>query len=183
MASSAEATQERDDIEARQLRTTGAQVAQQEDTSFERDVLEYLGKSDLDEKLDDNKYRHLKEVLSGLLSRDFVLAYVSDAEHNEGKWDLRILKNIVELYFPSDDCLVTGDLRAAINDDPDDTVEPLTKDERLQIEVFFRVVEKRLTRSKNMKQQEMLRTSIAQTEVRRDSESNGGRGLLGRLRR
>lgn len=182
MASSAHTDGEMDDVEARRLRISGGQEAQARDTSFERDVLEYLGKSDLDEQLGGQKYAHLYEILQGLLSRDLVLAYVNTAEHNEGKWDLRILKEIVYLYFPPPECLVVGEDRAAINDDPDDTVEPLTKDEKLHIEIFFRIVEKRLTRSRDMKQQEMLRTSIAQTEVRRDGDGNSG-GLLGRLRR
>lgn len=175
MASSAEAAQERDDIEARQLRTTGAQVAQQEDTSFERDVLEFLAESDLS---DQNK-----DILKDYLSRDLVFANIDSAEYNELKWELRVLKEILYLHYPSPDCLVTGELRAAINDDPDDTVEPLTQEERLRIETFFRNIRLRLTRSKDMKQQEMLRTSIAQTEVRRDGDNSGGKGLLGRLRR
>lgn len=166
--------EQKDDAEERQIRITGAQAAQMEDTSFERDVLEYLAESDLDDQK--------KRILRDYLSRDWVFANIGNAEYHELKWELRVLKEILYLHYPAPDCLVTGPVRAAINDDPQDMVEPLTQEERLRIETFFRNIRLRLTRSKGMKQQQMLRTSIAQTEVRRNNEDAGG-GIRGKILR
>lgn len=165
--------EELDEYEERQLRQTGGQVAQQEDTSFERDVLEFLAKTDVSDQG--------RAVFKDYLSRDFVFANLDYADYNEMKWELRVLKEALRLLFPPQECLVVGDDRAAINDDPSDQAVPMTQEDRARMESLFRIARLRLTRSKDMKQQEVLRTSIAQTEVRRgERESNGG--IRGKIR-
>lgn len=184
MASSAHTDGEQmDDVEERQMRIEGSKAAHLDEVTQERDVLEYLSESDLADKLEENKYEKIRDVLGDLLSKDFPLGNLSKAEHIERKWDLRTLKDIVVTSFPSQDCLVVGEDRAAIYDDPSDDVTPLTREERLHIEAFFRNLEMRLTRAKGMKQQEMLRTSIAQTRVERDQDQRQGGGWLSKLRR
>lgn len=165
-----------DDMEERQLRSQGTQAALTEDSSFERDVLEYLADTDLS---DQNK-----NLLADLLTRDMVFGYLDRPRHTEFDWELRILKETIRLFFPPNDCLVIGEDRAAINDEPSDEATPMSKEDRVRLESFFSILRLRLTRSRNMKQQEMLRTSIAQTEVRRgNNDSDGGlRGKIGNWR-
>lgn len=168
-----EKSEQLDDMEERQLRSQAVQTAQAEDHSVERDVLEYLAETDLSDQD--------KELLKDYVTRDFVLANVDGAEYNELKWELRVLKETMRLFWPPQDCLVTGEDRAAINDDPSDEATPMSQQDRLRLEAFFRNIRLRLTRSRNMKQQEMLRTSIAQTHVQRGNQDNNS-GLTGKFK-
>lgn len=121
-----------------------------------------------------------KEILRNLITKDLVLAYLNDAEVNEVKWHIRIIK---ELYFsihPDQNCLVVGEDRAYINDDTTDRITPLTEQEQIVVESFFMSVITRVTRARGMKQQEMMNTQIA--EHRDNRESGESNGILSRIR-
>ncbi len=121
-----------------------------------------------------------KDVLRNLISKDLVLAYLTEAEVNEVKWHIRVVKELYLTLHPPQDCEISGGDRAAINDDPTDTLHPLTEEERVNVETFFMTVQSRVTRARDMKQQEMTRTQIA--EHRDNTEDNESGGLLGRIR-
>lgn len=121
-----------------------------------------------------------KDLLRNLITKDLVLAYLNDAEVNEVKWHIRIVKELYFAVHPDQNCLVTGKDRAYINDDSTDTMTPLTENEQITVESFFLSVITRVTRARGMKQQEMLNTDIR--EHRDNTESNGSNGIIGRLR-
>lgn len=142
-------------------------------SGFRKDVLRYLAQTDIP-SVSKQKFR-------SLLSRDWVFANLSNADYNELKWELRHLKHLFYDMHPAQDCLVVGDIRAAINDDPRDTLKPLSEDDKREVEQLFRAVRLRLTRSKGMRQQSIIQTNISQTEVNRADDGNSS--ILGRLRR
>lgn len=141
-------------------------------TQVRENIFEELTETDISEGS--------KDVLRNLISKDLVLAYLTEAEVNEVKWHIRIVKEIYLAMHPPQDCEVVGADRAAINDDSEDNLRPLSEKERVNIETFFMTVQTRVTRARNMKQQEMNRTQIAEHRDNRDSDSGGG--ILGRIR-
>lgn len=122
-----------------------------------------------------------KDILRNLVTKDFVLANFSEAEVNEVKWSIRTKQEMFFAIHPDQECEVTGDDRAAINDDPTDQLTPLTQEEKLVAQTFFDGVETRITRARDMKQQEIWNTQIA--ERRSEGAEEDGGGVLGRLRR
>lgn len=161
-----------DDQQTRSLEAAGAQRGWSADGSFRQDILDYLADTDLPAPS--------KDLFAHLISRDWVFANLGNDEFNELKWELRYIKEIFYAHHPNEKCLVTGDLRAAIYDDPGDTLRPLSDGDKQEIEQLFRAIRLRLTRSKNMEQQRVLQTNISQTNVDR-SESDSGGGLTGWL--
>ncbi len=121
-----------------------------------------------------------KDVLRNLISKDLVLAYLTEAEVNEVKWHIRVVKELYLSMHPPQDCEISGGDRAAINDAPEDTLTPLTEEERVNVETFFMTVQSRVTRARDMKQQEMTRTQIAEHRDNGDNDSDGG--LMGKIR-
>lgn len=135
----------------------------------------------LDDLTDTEISEGSKDILRNLVSKDLVLAYLTEAEINEVKWHIRIVKELYLAMHPAQDCLVTGEDRAAINDNSSDRLRALSEEERINIETFFMSVQSRVTRAREMKQQELMNTQIAE---HRDQRSNdGGGGLLGRLKK
>lgn len=139
-------------------------------------LVEFLTSSDLDEGT--------TNMLQNLISKDIVLAYLTEAEVREYKWKLRIKREEFLALHPADDCLVTGQYRAAINDDRTDTLTPLDARQKMQVLSFFDMAETLVTRARGMKQQEMINTEIREhrAEDNRGSESESG-GILGKIRR
>lgn len=163
-----------DEQQMRQLENAATQAGWQEESGFRKDVLRYLAQTDIPDAS--------KREFLNLISRDWVFANLSDAGYNELKWELRHLKHLFYDNHPAHDCLVTGDIRAAINDDPRDTLKPLDDGDIQQVEQLFRTIRLRLTRSKGMQQQRIIQTNISQTEVNRP-DGGGGNGLWSKLKR
>lgn len=134
----------------------------------------------LDDLTDTEISEGSKEILRNLVSKDLVLAYLTEAEINEVKWHIRIVKELYLAMHPAQNCRIEGEDRAAINDDPTDRLYALSEEERINIETFFMSVQSRVTRARDMKQQELMNTQIAEHRDQRSKE--GGGGLLGRLR-
>jgi len=131
------------------------------------DVFEQLTETDLSEGS--------RELLRNLVTKDLVLAYFNDAEITEMKWKLRTIKDVYLDMHPSGDCLVTGQDRAAINDDPSDTLRELSGEDIMVIDTFFTQLISRLTRARQMKQQEMMNTQISEQRAEmQGGESDGG---------
>lgn len=152
----------------------GAQAAHDTPEDIRRDLIQDLKDSPLSEGS--------REVLRNLISPDFIFAYYNSDEIGELKELLRLKKRQFLWMHPAQECEVTGDDRAYINDDPRDTLEPLSDAEHLVVDTYFKGVYARVTRAKEMKQQEILQTSISENRVQRESKSDSsGRGLKGRL--
>jgi hypothetical protein len=138
--------------------------------------LRELTRTDLS-ALDEASY----ELLQNLVSQDWLLGQYNESELLELKMDLLIIKEGFYAMHPSSDCVVTGEFREYVYDDPDESLEPLTQKARFQVETFFKAVWTRVTRGRNFKQQEMLVKSINESFVQDGREESGG-GILGRFR-
>lgn len=162
-----------DDQQTRQMEAYGARQGWQAEGAFREDILRYLADTDLPGSS--------KQLFANLITRDWVLANLSNAEFNELKWELRHLRDIFYAAHPADECVVVGERRAVINDDPSDDLEALSVRDKQAIEQLFRTIRLRLTRSKGMQQQRVLQTNISQTQVERQKDGGGDKGLRGWL--
>jgi len=173
--------------EAQQIQTEesvlqrGVGAAEQQPPPLEEgqsDFLEALTKTNIRETLDDRSV----QLLENLISQDLVLANFSGDEVHEIKWELRIIKKAFFAMHPPADSLITGRFREWVYDDNDAGLEPLTAKERMLVDTFFKNVWARVTRAKNMKQQEMMSKSINESYVKRDTGEDNDSGILNRLR-
>lgn len=181
MSTAEEQAQALDQRQQRELEATGANVAHQQHADphqqaeeIRENLLEFLTESELDEGS--------KELLRNYTTKSFILGYLQDGEVEELKWDLRISHQLYLAEHPGPECDVTGDVRAHINNDASDQLSPLTGSEKLVLQSFFQAIWTNITRARGMKQQEIMKTQIARTETERQSQSDGGGGLLDRIR-
>lgn len=138
-----------------------------------------IHKGVLEEIVDTDLSEGSQNQLRNLLTRDFVLANLSREEVHEFKWKLEAKKELFFAMHPPRGSLITGRTRAFINDDPHDRLSPLSDTQKMQVRDVFDGVFMRVTRSADMKQQEMLNTQISQVNKEDQSGSKGGlRGLL-----
>lgn len=142
-----------------------------------RGMMEWIADSDLNEGS--------KNLLKNLLSKELVLANFTKAEVNEWRWKLRRKKELFFLMHPGPQCLVIGEDRGAIYDDPHASLSPLSDQQRQLVRDLFDVLEARITRARGMKQQEMVNTDIHEHRDGNDEESSGSSsgGLRGWLSR
>lgn len=153
----------------------GAQSHHDSPQQIRNDFIEDLKESPLSEGS--------KEILRNLISPDFIFAYYNKDEIRELKELLRLKKRQFYWMHPAPECEVTGSDRAYVNDDQRDKLEPLSDAEYLVVDTFFKGVYARVTRSKEMKQQEILQTSISENRVQReDGDDATTGGLTGWLR-
>jgi hypothetical protein len=168
----------RDQDHERQLETTGAQTAHQnaaqQAETIRDNLLTFLTESDLQEGT--------KDLLRNYASKSFILGYLQSDEVTELKWELRIAHEQYLAVHPGPESEVVGADRAYINEDPSDRLEPLSGSEKLVLGSFFQAIWTNVTRARDMKQQEIMKTQIARTETERNDGDDGGGGLLGRLR-
>lgn len=154
----------------RNLEQLGHQNALQRAEDVRSDLIETLSQTDISEGK--------KEILRNYISKDFVLAYFREAEVHEMRFMLEVEKDQYYSIFPGNDAIAQGATRAWINDDPSDTLMPISPKERRQIESFFDAVKSRITRARNMEQQKIAQTSITETRRRVDEEKDTDDGLL-----
>lgn len=121
-----------------------------------------------------------RDLLENLLSRDFVLANYNEAQLQELKYELEIVRDMFFSMHPDEECAVTGQFAGYVFDDPSAAIEPLTEEEKLRVVQFFDGVFSRITRAKGMKQQEMNAKTIRESRTKSDNEEATG-GVLGRL--
>jgi hypothetical protein len=122
------------------------------------------------------------EHIKSLLSRDWPLANLTDAQEHEVRHRLEVIKLKVLGKHPPQESYNRGALRAFLLDDRSEDLEPLTDEQKNEIGAIFETIKARMTRGRNMSQQEMLNKQIAVS--RRDDLTNGsdgdsGGGLLG----
>lgn len=124
-----------------------------------------------------------KKLLKNLLTRDFVLAYLTRAELNEFKWKLRVKKELFYAMHPDERCAITGEDRKFINDDSNDGLLPLTDVQVWEVENVFDGIWMRVTRSVNGKQWDAINTTIRESRLGNGPERESSGGWLSRLRR
>jgi hypothetical protein len=114
------------------------------------------------------------DMLSNLMSRDFLLANFSDAEIHEYRWLTRVMIKEVEAFHPNPDSLFTGEVRAAAFDDKNQNLSPLSERQKAEIEQFVMDVTARATRGKQGWQQEMYNKTITASEKREVGNDDDG---------
>lgn len=112
--------------------------------------------------------------LSNLLSRDWVLSQMNDAEVHEARWLARTMSDEIIDLHPPDDSVWTGAMREYAADDDQQHLEPLTSTQKAQIFQFIQGYISRVLRSREGMQQEMFRKTISKSEREDRSEDNDG---------
>lgn len=116
-------------------------------------------------------------LLSNLLSEDFVLGNFSDAEVHEFRWLARVIRLEVEALHPDEESVWTGEFRKIAFDDSYQALSPLDDAELAIIEQFIMGVISRATRGRDGWQQEMFNKTIHASE-RRDLDDDDDGGLM-----
>jgi hypothetical protein len=134
-----------------------------------KEYLESLTDHDLDE--------NTLDTLQNLLSKDFVLGNLEEAEKDELKWLFRSVKRRVVAMHPPEESYVQGDYRKFLHDDPSDGFQSLSDAEKEGIWHIIVGVHARVTRSVEGWQQEEFGKVYAVSE-RREGDDDGGLGGL-----
>ncbi|MFD2655309.1 hypothetical protein ACFSUP_04240 [Gracilibacillus thailandensis] len=114
-------------------------------------------------------------ILNNMLSKDWVLANMSDAEVNETRWFARLMSMRVEALHPEQGSVWTGEFRKFCADDPDDALKPLDSAQRTIIFELIHGVIARATRSRDGWQQDKMNESISVSQrLEGDGEDDGG---------
>lgn len=115
------------------------------------------------------------KLLHNLLTPNFVLSKLSDAEKGELRWLARIVVKETEWMHPPPDSVVTGERRQFLLADPADSLRPLNERQRGLLEQALMTIFARIARSHRGWQQDKLNESIsvARTETE-DDGSDGG---------
>jgi hypothetical protein len=117
--------------------------------------------------------------IKNLMSRDWVVANLTDAQEHDIRHKLEVLKLKVIGMHPPQESAVEGELRAYLLDDRDERLRPLTAEERVLIDELFETLKARITRGRQGFERELMRTNIARSETAvEDEDDDGGYGLL-----
>jgi len=130
------------------------------------DYVEQMLRSDLD--------RGTVDMLENLLSPDWVLSKMSDAEIHEMRWLARTMSDEVDSMHPPEDSIWTGEIRQYAADDERQKLTPLNNAERLTIFEFVQGFIARVARSKEGFQQENFKKQIRKSEREDKTESESG---------
>ena len=114
-------------------------------------------------------------MLTNLLSRDWVLSKMSNAEVHEMRWLSRTIADEIEAMHPPEDSIWTGEIRRYASGDPKQSLEPLNSAQKTEIFQFIQGVIARVARSKEGFQQETFKKQIrkSEREDRTEDESGG----------
>ena len=112
--------------------------------------------------------------LRSLLSRDFVLSNLSEAEVHEMRWLARNLALRVFAIHPSKKSHLTGTYRQWVFDEQNQALTPLSDGQRAKIRSFILAYIARVSRSKAGWQQEELSRQYQVSEMRTDSDDDEG---------
>jgi len=114
-------------------------------------------------------------VLSNLLSKDFVLGNLSEAEVHEHRWLTRELLLEVEAMHPSKDSMWRGRFRQIASGERRQALEPLDDAQKTVMQQFIQGVIARASRSRDGWQQEEVNKSYRVSERREpDAQDDGG---------
>jgi hypothetical protein len=139
------------------------QAFQQEDSSTEY----------LKEVTDTELQPRTIEMLDNLLSKDFVLSNMSDAEVHEQRWIARIVKLMIEAQHPHHDSMWQGAFRQLATGREDAYLSALSESQKTEILEVVQGFIARVARSREGWQQEEISKSYAVSERREDDEESG----------
>ncbi|RAW44088.1 hypothetical protein DQW50_16330 [Halorubrum sp. 48-1-W] len=114
------------------------------------------------------------DVLANLLSKDFVLGNLSEAEVHEHRWLTREIVLEVEAEHPSPDSMWQGRFRQVASGRERDALEPLDGPQKTTMQQFIQGVIARATRSRDGWQQEEVNKSYRVSERREPDKDDGG---------
>lgn len=114
------------------------------------------------------------DVLANLLSKDFVLGNLSEAEVHEHRWLTREIVLEVEAEHPTADSMWQGRFRQVASGNERDALNPLDGPQKTVMQQFIQGVIARATRSRDGWQQEELNKSYRVSERREPDKDDGG---------
>ena len=114
------------------------------------------------------------DILSNLLSKDFVLGNLSEAEVHEHRWLTRQLTLEVEAAHPRQNSMWRGRFRQVASGRERDALEPLDDAQKTVMQQFMQGVITRATRSRDGWQQEEVNKSYRVSERREPDKDDGG---------
>lgn len=127
---------------------------------------------------DHNLTEDTLELMSGMLSRTWKLANLSEANVEEFKWLKRALKKKIFAAHPQQGSPVQGEYRKFIFDDPSDGLQPLNQRQKWEIDQLLMSLLATDTRSEDMKQQEMFGRTTQVSEHREPDRNNDNGGIF-----
>ena len=104
------------------------------------------------------------DMLENLVSQEWVKGNLSEAEAHEQKWLARTIIMEIKAMHPSHQSIWQGEVRAYASGDPGDKLEALNEAQETALYQLVLAHLVRLTRSRDMEQQSMLRTIIQRRE-------------------
>jgi len=113
-------------------------------------------------------------ILGNLLSKDFVLGNLSEAEVHEHRWLTRQLVLEVEAAHPTGKSMWRGRFRQVASGQERDALEPLDDAQKTVMQQFVQGVITRATRSRDGWQQEEVNKSYRVSERREPDKDDGG---------
>lgn len=113
-------------------------------------------------------------MLANLMSRDWVLSKMSDAEVHEARWLARTIMDEVEAMHPSEDSIWTGEFRKYASGDGTENLSPLSSQAKTEIFQFIQGYTARVARSKGGFQQETFKKQIRKSERENRSDDEDG---------
>jgi hypothetical protein len=157
------------------------QMAQEEHMTLQQDASARTGDPDpgyvdqmLSTELSDLP-KSTRNRLRSLLSRDWVLSQMTEAEVHEARWLARNMMLELEALHPRQDSLWTGELRRYAADNSLQDLEPLDPQQKHEIFQFIQTYIARVLRSREGMQQEMFRKTISKSERDdRGADEDGG---------
>jgi hypothetical protein len=114
------------------------------------------------------------DILSNLLSKDFVLGNLSEAEVHEHRWLTRQLVLEVEAAHPRTNSMWRGRFRQVASGIERDALKPLDDAQKTVMQQFIQGVITRATRSREGWQQEEVNKSYRVSERREPDKDDGG---------
>lgn len=140
-----------------------------------RVIEELLSNDELVRGTEDDLQEATKAKLRSVLSRDVVLANLSDGQEHDIWYKLQVLQVKVERMHPPEEG-IGGAARAYYMDDESEALDALSQRERVIIDDLITALQARLTRGRGGFERKQQNTSIAQSETnRQQSDDSGGR--------
>lgn len=127
-------------------------------------------------KLQPNTVEHIEN----LFARDWPLSNLTEAQENDIRWKLEVIRYKIYGVHPPEHSVITGKLRAHLYDDEKEDLEPLSPRERNEIDALIEGLKARYTRGRGGFQQQQMNKQIAVSRTHREDEGNDSDG--GRLR-
>jgi len=116
------------------------------------------------------------QQLSNLMSRDWLLSMLTDAEVHEARWLARTMIDELEAMHPPADSIWQGKYRQYAFNDKKEMLEPLNESQKLEIFEFVQAFITRVARSREGFQQEIFKKQIKKSEredLDRDDDGGG----------